>query len=974
MINSRRALATAAAIVTFIFLLSRDHSAPALTATDRPPSSGSGLAAAAAAASRGASLWSSGGPRQRQQQPLQRPMADTSHMTTQDKLAYAYPYDITEKFPAYVWQTWKTTPADEGFDFRDQEASWTLQHPGFVHEVITDSVAESYLSLLYASVPEVLEAYRTLPLPVLKADFFRYLILLARGGIYSDIDTYALKSAIDWIPESISRDSFGLVVGIEADPDRPDWQDWYSRRIQFCQWTIQSKRGHPVLREVVSRITNHTLAVKRAGGWAGFSGSKVIEFTGPALWTDVLMDYFNDERYFNTADSKGPIDWKSFTGMETSRRIGDVVVLPITSFSPGVEQMGSKDIEDPMAYPPLLKMTIPEHLSTIVSSHGARKAIIARRLVNKRYQDTTLTYADLDALSTVLSTNLGIRKGDMVAVSLFNGAEFAALTYAVYKLGAVLVPLNPTFGFGQVRAAMERLGAVKVLVTSLVVDLPYRPCRGRSNVDVLRGVVEGRPGHVESLVFVDNRTAHEDGVWGEEDTVFLEEARRRDDDFLIPYERLLVSSPSSSPSPSSYSSSSTPPLSPNDIINIQFTSGTTATPKAAQLSHRTILNNGALISQRMGLLPVDTIVVPPPLFHCFGSVLGYMAVVAAGATICFPSPAFDPEASLRMCFDYDATGLYGVPTMFIAMLEVFERMGFSSETLRLKKGIISGSSVPESLMRRIHQRLGLENLTICYGQTETGPVSCMTCPDDPPDKLLSSVGRPLPHTAVKIVEPGNRSVIVPVGQRGELATSGYHLMEGYYDDQVRTAEVRVLEPRHRHDPDKNQKNDDDDDRGTHELWLYSGDEASMSSDGYVSITGRIKDLIIRAGENINPLEIENSICQMPSVRDVSVVGVPCPRLGEAVAAFVRTAKEEEEEEDDDDDDDDDNDKTTAAVPAPAPALTQDAVRDWVRARLSNHLVPKHVFFWPDEFPKTASGKVQKFKLRQEAVERLKKEE
>lgn len=340
MLNSRRALAAAAAIVTFFFLLSRDHKAtPAVAAKDRPPSSGSDFGSA--------SPWSgSSVGRQR----LQQPMMDTSRLTVQDKLAYAYPYDRAAKFPAYIWQTWKKTPADEGFEFREQEASWSTQHPGFVHEVLSDATADSLLSLLYASVPEVLEAYRALPLPVLKADFFRYLILLARGGIYSDIDTYALKSAVDWIPDSIPRDTFGLVVGIEADPDRPDWADWYSRRIQFCQWTIQSKPGHPVLRDVVARITNHTLTVKRESGLSAFPGSKVIEFTGPALWTDVLMDYFNDDRYFHTRDSKAPIDWHSFTGMQNIKRVGDVVVLPITSFSPGVEQMGSKDVDDPMAF------------------------------------------------------------------------------------------------------------------------------------------------------------------------------------------------------------------------------------------------------------------------------------------------------------------------------------------------------------------------------------------------------------------------------------------------------------------------------------------------------------------------------------------------------------------------------------------------------------------------------------------------
>ncbi|PHH79832.1 hypothetical protein CDD80_3693 [Ophiocordyceps camponoti-rufipedis] len=344
MLNSRRALAAAAAIVTFFFLLSRDHQAtPVAAASDRPPSSDSDLGSDPGSAS----PWSGSSVSRHK---LQQPMMDTSRLTVQEKLAYAYPYDRAAKFPAYIWQTWKKTPADEGFEFGEQEATWTTQHPGFVHEVLSDDTADSLLSLLYASVPEVLEAYRALPLPILKADFFRYLILLARGGIYSDIDTYALKSAVDWIPDSIPRDTFGLVVGIEADPDRPDWADWYSRRIQFCQWTIQSKPGHPVLRDVVARITNRTLTVKRESGFSAFSGTKVIEFTGPALWTDVLMDYFNDDRYFHTRDSRAPIDWHSFTGMQTIKRVGDVIVLPITSFSPGVEQMGSKDVDDPMAF------------------------------------------------------------------------------------------------------------------------------------------------------------------------------------------------------------------------------------------------------------------------------------------------------------------------------------------------------------------------------------------------------------------------------------------------------------------------------------------------------------------------------------------------------------------------------------------------------------------------------------------------
>ncbi|KAI0393785.1 glycosyltransferase family 32 protein [Xylariaceae sp. FL0594] len=281
--------------------------------------------------------------------PAQRLIQDTSKLSLYEKLAYQYPYDVEAKFPAYIWQTWKTTPADKDFEFRDQEASWSYLHPGFVHEVITDQVAVHMLKLLYAPIPEILEAYKALPKPVLKADFFRYLILLARGGIYSDIDTFALKSAMDWIPESVPQRSIGLVIGIEADPDRPDWTDWYSRRIQFCQWTIQSKPGHPVLRDIVSRITAETLKRKKEGLFISKEKS-IVEFTGPAIWTDTIFDYFNDARYFNMQRSAGKITYKNFTGMKTPKKVGDVVVLPITSFSPGVKQMDAGEYDDPMAF------------------------------------------------------------------------------------------------------------------------------------------------------------------------------------------------------------------------------------------------------------------------------------------------------------------------------------------------------------------------------------------------------------------------------------------------------------------------------------------------------------------------------------------------------------------------------------------------------------------------------------------------
>ena len=268
-----------------------------------------------------------------------------------EQLEYQFPYDVDAKTPAYIWQTWKYTPAQGEFDetFREAEASWTIHHPSFVHEVITDNVAVHLIRHLYASVPQVLEAYNALPLPVLKADFFRYLILLARGGIYSDIDTSALKSAVDWIPHDVPANSYGMVIGIEADPDRPDWAQWYSRRIQFCQWTIQSKPGHPVLVDVVSNITQETLLRKKAGTLTK-DHKGIIEFTGPALWTDSILAYFNNPEYFDMSSSKGNITWENFTGMKAPKKVGDVIVLPITSFSPGIKTMGAGEDDDPMAF------------------------------------------------------------------------------------------------------------------------------------------------------------------------------------------------------------------------------------------------------------------------------------------------------------------------------------------------------------------------------------------------------------------------------------------------------------------------------------------------------------------------------------------------------------------------------------------------------------------------------------------------
>ena len=292
--------------------------------------------------------------------PPNRQQADTTAVQElaskplRERLKYHFPYDIESKFPAYIWQTWKVGPDSGDFEsrLRPFEASWSTLHPGFVHELITDDAALHLISYLFASVPEIVEAYEAMPIPVLKADFFRYLILLARGGIYSDIDTKALQTAADWLPASLNQAQVGLVIGIEADPDRPDWNEWYARRIQFCQWTIQAKPGHPVLRDIVATITDDTLKMKKAGLLKKGATPKkdIMEYTGPGVWTDTIFSYFNNKEYFDFSSRQSNVTYSDFFKIKEHKKIGDVIVLPITSFSPGVGQMGAEGSEHPMAF------------------------------------------------------------------------------------------------------------------------------------------------------------------------------------------------------------------------------------------------------------------------------------------------------------------------------------------------------------------------------------------------------------------------------------------------------------------------------------------------------------------------------------------------------------------------------------------------------------------------------------------------
>ncbi|KAF7718816.1 AMP-dependent synthetase/ligase domain-containing protein [Penicillium ucsense] len=567
------------------------------------------------------------------------------------------------------------------------------------------------------------------------------------------------------------------------------------------------------------------------------------------------------------------------------------------------------------ATPPLLELTVGEHFAKVVSEYGDRTAVISK------HQRDRLSYASLDHRSNSLARGLasvGVKKGDRVGVMLGNSVEYAMTIHALVKLGAILVPLNPSFNAAQVISALAHLESSHLIISSES-NLPRKD--PRSNLPLIDQLIDDvstsklESSSVPSLkrvIVVDNSA-------GRVDTRLYKN--------LTPFNSLvsnLVADSRSLPSQD---------LSPDEIINIQFTSGTTAMPKAACLSHRSILNNGAQIGDRMLLTPGDVVCCPPPLFHCFGLILGFMATATHGSAIVFPSESFNAKAALSAVQEEKCTALYGVPTMFLEELSLIESGEVSSDGFQfLRTGIAAGSSIPAELMKKLHKVLNLTELTICYGMTETSPVSAMTTTDDPLEKRINTVGRLMPHVEAKIVDPVDKSQILPVETRGELAVSGYLLMKEYWNEPNRTAEAMI--------PDAEGK-----------TWMHTGDEATISADGYVTITGRIKDLIIRGGENIHPLEIENCLLGMPEINDVSIVGVPDQRYGEVAAAFVIA-----------------RDHTYSP-------LTPEKIQYWVREKLSNHLAPKYVFFLApgESFPKTASGKIQKFKLREEAIRLIAKD-
>jgi fatty-acyl-CoA synthase len=523
---------------------------------------------------------------------------------------------------------------------------------------------------------------------------------------------------------------------------------------------------------------------------------------------------------------------------------------------------------------PLLGETIGAVLERIARQHSDRDAMVDVA-AGRRW-----TYAELDADVDTLARgllDLGVEKGERVGLWAPNCAEWTLVQFATAKIGAVLVNINPAYRTHELAYALNHSGC------RLLISAPE--FKGSSYVDMV-DAVRGDLSTVEGAIFLGS------AQW---QTLF----ERRDS---VPTRRLHDRAAQ---------------LSFDDPINIQYTSGTTGFPKGATLSHHNIVNNAFFVGELCGYTEADRVCIPVPFYHCFGMVMGNLGAVTHGACMVIPAPSFDPAATLKAVQDEKCSSLYGVPTMFIAELALPDFASYDLSSLRT--GIMAGSPCPVEVMKRVIDDMGCTEVTICYGMTETSPVSTQTRADDDIERRVSTVGAVHPHVEVKVVDPST-GLTVPRGEAGEFCTRGYSVMLGYWDDVERTAEAI-------------------DDAG----WMHTGDLATMDNDGYLNIVGRIKDLVIRGGENVYPREVEEFLYSHPAIADVQVIGVPDVKYGEELCAWVRL-----------------RDGETA---------TEDGIRDHCRGKLAHFKIPRYVIF-VDEFPMTVTGKIQKFKMRETSIDRL----
>ena len=521
----------------------------------------------------------------------------------------------------------------------------------------------------------------------------------------------------------------------------------------------------------------------------------------------------------------------------------------------------------------LLGETIGANLRRTVDRFGDRDALVAPA------QEYRATYRQLWDTTTTLAKALlarGIEKGDRVGVWSPNRFEWVVIQYATARVGAILVNINPAYKAQELGHALAQSGLTLLLLA--------RRFRQTDYVEILDRVRPECPALREAVVL--------DGEW----TTLLDESGSIDDDRLAAREASLTF---------------------DDPINIQYTSGTTGAPKGATLSHHNILNNGFFCGEVLRYTETDRVCVPVPFYHCFGMVIGNLACTSHGACIVVPGEGFDPKGTLAAIEAERCTSLYGVPTMFIAQLDHpdFDRTDFSS----LRTGVMAGSPCPVEVMKQVRERMHIPEITICYGMTETSPVSTQTRVDDPVEKRVTTVGAVHPHVEVKIVDPESGRVLGR-NESGELCTRGYCVMLGYWNDATATAAAI--------------------DAGR---WMHTGDLASMDDDGYVSIVGRIKDMIIRGGENVYPREIEEFLYTHPDVADAQVIGVPSARYGEEVMAWVK--------------------------PKPNASVDAKGLTAFCRGTIATYKIPR---YWKivDAFPMTVTGKVQKYLMREISTREL----
>ena len=545
----------------------------------------------------------------------------------------------------------------------------------------------------------------------------------------------------------------------------------------------------------------------------------------------------------------------------------------------------------------LLGTPIPKLFDQIVAQHGDREAVVSI------HQDVRLTYAQLaDRVNKLAKAfiSAGFEKGDRVGIWSPNNVEWLTTQYATAKAGIILVTINPAYRVHELAYVLEQSGC-----RGLVLQNQFKTSDYEGMItELCPELAEDFAGALNNEKFpnlkavISMTSSDLAGIYDWTD--FLGLASNKSD------EELNVRQSNQDM---------------DDAINIQYTSGTTGFPKGATLSHHNILNNGYFVASAMNFTEEDRLVVPVPLYHCFGMVMGNLGCLSHGACAIYPSEGFEPEAVLQAVQAEKATALYGVPTMFIAELALPNFSDYELSTLRT--GIMAGAACAIETMKQVNESMHMTEVEIAYGMTETSPVSFQTRVDSPLDKRVSTVGRVHPHVEVKIIDPETGS-ICPVGEMGELCTRGYSVMLGYWENPEATA--TAIDPNG---------------------WMHTGDTAIMDGDGYVNIVGRIKDMIVRGGENVYPREIEEYLMTHDSIEAVQVTGVPDPKYGEEIIAWVSLVGGAE--------------------------MSENDVKEYCKGKIAHYKVPRYIRFSAD-FPMTVTGKVQKFKMREISIKELGLEE